>query len=56
MRELIKMKRLLIVEDPDDFSTLKGLNTRFEVNPDYTGDLTAGISADEYGKTEPGNA
>ena len=54
--ELIKMKRLLIVEDPDDFSTLKGLNTRFEVNPDYTGDLTAGISADEYGKTEPGNA
>ena len=46
--ELVKMRRLVIVEDPDDFSTLKGLSTKFAVNPDYSGDLTGGLTLDDY--------
>jgi len=46
--ELIKMKRLLIVEDPDDFDNLKGPGTVFEVNPEFADDMTEGIVLDDY--------
>ncbi|MCQ2428182.1 MAG: segregation/condensation protein A [Clostridia bacterium] len=46
--ELIKMKRLLIVEDPDDFDNLKGPGTVFEVNPDFEDDMTEGLVTDDY--------
>ena len=52
--ELVKMRRLVIVEDPDDFSTLKGLSTKFAVNPDYSGDLTGGLTLDDYVPSEDG--
>ena len=52
--ELVKMRRLVIVEDPDDFSTLKGLSTKVAVNPDYSGDLTGGLTLDDYVPSEDG--
>ncbi len=36
--ELVRMKRLLIVEAPEEFADLRGTETKFISNPDYHGD------------------
>lgn len=46
--ELVKMKRLIMVDDRDDFETLNGITTQFTVNPDYADNLTEGLNLDNY--------
>ncbi len=48
--ELVKMKRLIIADDREEFETLNGVSTQFTVNPDFADDLTAGLQLDDYNK------
>ena len=33
--ELIRMKRLLLVEEADEFGNLRGISTTFKANPEF---------------------
>lgn len=44
--ELVRMRRLLLVEDADRFGDLNGVGSRFVANPDYHGDPLAEIKED----------
>lgn len=50
--ELVKIKRLVLVENEEEFTDVRGLSTVLAVNPEYTGNLTEGIELDDYSKEE----
>lgn len=50
--ELVKIKRLVLVENEEDFIDIRGLDTVLAVNPEYTGNLTEGIELDDYSRVE----
>ena len=55
--ELIKMKRLVLIENEDQLTDLTGMSTVLKVNPEYTGDLAEGLELEDYSHagTEPGS-
>lgn len=46
--ELIRMKRLLIVDEADEFGNLRGVSTRFRANPEFGTELPDDIEIDGY--------
>ena len=50
--ELLKIKRLVIIDNGEEFGGVTGLGTSLMVNPEYTGELTAGIELDDYAGEE----
>ena len=46
--ELIRMKRLLLVEEADEFGNLRGISTKFKANPEFGTDLPDDLDIDGY--------
>ncbi len=46
--ELIRMRRLLLVEEADEFGNLRGISTRFKANPEFGTELPDDIEIDGY--------
>ncbi len=46
--ELIRMKRLLLVEEADEFGNLRGISTKFKANPEFGTELPDDIEIDGY--------
>lgn len=46
--ELIKQRRIIIVESPEEFTSLHGMNTVFEFNENYSADGTKDAPSSEY--------
>ncbi len=46
--ELIRMKRLLIVDEADEFGNLNGVSTKFRANPEFGTELPDDIEIDGY--------
>lgn len=46
--ELVKMRRLLMVRNEDEFETLGGTDTQFVVNPDFAENPAEGLHLDDY--------
>lgn len=48
--ELVKMKRLIMIDDREEFETLNGISTQFVVNPEFADNLSEGLNLDNYEK------
>lgn len=46
--ELIRMRRLLIVEEADEFGDLRGISTKFKANPEFGTELPDDLEIDGY--------
>lgn len=46
--ELIRMKRLLLVEEADEFGNLRGISTKFKANPEFGTELPDDLEIDGY--------
>lgn len=46
--ELIRMKRLLLVEEADEFGNLRGISTKFKANPEFGTELPDDLDIDGY--------
>ena len=46
--ELVRMRRLILVEKEDEFENLHGLDSCFAVNPDYSGNLVDDFDSSDY--------
>jgi hypothetical protein len=46
--ELIKMKRVLLVEELDEFGNPRGISTKFKANPEFGTELPDDLEIDGY--------
>ena len=46
--ELIKMKRLLLIEELDEFGNPRGISTRLKANPEFGTELPDDLEIDGY--------
>ena len=53
--ELVRMHRLIMVKNEDEFETLGGTGTQFVVNPDYADNPGEGLNLDEYAEKPVGD-
>ena len=46
--ELVRMRRLILIEKEDEFENLHGVDSRFAINPDYSGNLVDDFDSSGY--------
>ncbi|MBR3964350.1 MAG: segregation/condensation protein A [Clostridia bacterium] len=46
--ELVRMRRLVLIEKEDEFENLHGLDSCFAINPDYSGNLVDDFDSSDY--------
>jgi chromatin segregation and condensation protein Rec8/ScpA/Scc1 (kleisin family) len=46
--ELVRMRRLILIEKEDEFENLHGVESRFAINPNYSGNLVDDFDSSGY--------